>query len=165
MRGTFLLLAALGLAGGAATAGAQSGLPLVLVEKPLHIGDGSQKDMVRAQPDAAVLEQKFTLTNPGRIGEVYLVVKVSHLVPRDFTGFDKGFWQTEVLVNDQSLGVLNKLLRGKEETAKVETLVMPFKMALLKEGENTLRIKPGAKDGDLDDFELHGVSLEVTRPR
>ena len=144
---------------------AQSALPLVLLDKPLHIGDQAQKDMTRSQPDAAFFEASFEWAGRGRVGEVYLVIQVSHLVPKDYPGFDKGYWKTDLILNDKPVVVLNTKLRGQEETAKQETIVLPVKLDLLKQGANVLKIKPGAKDGDLDDFELHRITLEASKPR
>ncbi len=144
---------------------AQTLLPLVLVEKPLHIGDQSQKDMTHSQPDSAFYEAKFQWDGRGKIGDIYLVIQVSHLVPKDYPDFDKGYWKSELLLNDKPVVILNTKLRGKEETAKLETIVLPIKLDALKQGSNTLKIKPGAKDGDLDDFELHRVSIESSKPR
>ena len=87
------------------------------------------------------------------------------MTPRDYPGFDEGFWQTEVLINGKSVGILNKLLRGKKETGKVEQIIFPFKVEAMKTGENTVTIKPGAKDGGLDDMELHSVEITSSKPR
>jgi hypothetical protein len=148
-----------------ATCHAQTTLPLEILAKPTHIGDQEQKEMKNAKPDAPALESKFAWAGRSPFGEVFLVIKVSHLVPKDYAEFQRGFWQTSISLNGQDLGILNKLLRGKEETPKVETLVIPIKGTLLREGENVLLIRPGAKDADLDDFELHSVSLVNQRPR
>ncbi|MGV3662359.1 MAG: hypothetical protein ACO1TE_19405 [Prosthecobacter sp.] len=163
MKPLYILSALLTLA--FSVAHGQTPLPLVLSEKPLHIGDQAQKDMRNPQPDATLYEAKFDWQGKGRVGEIYLVIQVSHLVPKDYADFDKGFWKTELFLNDKPIVILNTKLRGKEETAKLETIILPLKLDLLKEGTNTLRIRPGAKDGDLDDFELHRITIEGSRPR
>lgn len=73
------------------TAQAQTPLPLILVEKPLHIGDQVQKDMTHSQPDSASFEATFQWNGHGKIGDVYLVIQVSHLVPKDYPNSTKGF--------------------------------------------------------------------------
>jgi hypothetical protein len=148
----------------ASSAQAQGTLPLTILSKPLHIGDSTQKDMGSPNPNAATYQTNFRWSGSG-VGELFLIVNVSHMVPKERPEFQKGFYQTSVLVNGQEIGILNKLLRSKVEGPKAETLVMPFKASLLIQGENMLVIKPGGKDGDLDDVELNSVSIDSKRPR
>ncbi|MCB1231256.1 MAG: hypothetical protein KDN19_13360 [Verrucomicrobiae bacterium] len=140
------------------------GEPVKILTKPMHLGDQVQNDMTHSKPDAKVFEAKFDW--PGRIGfgEAYLIVDVSHMTPRDYPGFKDGFWQTEILINGESVGILNELLRGKNETAKLERIVLPFEFTAMKTGENILTIKPGAKNGDIDDLELQNVEISETKP-
>lgn len=145
--------------------GVISAEPVTLLSKPFHLGDQEQNDMTNAKPDGKVFEVKFDWPDRIGFGNVFLVVEVSHMTPRDYPGFDEGFWQTEVLINGKSVGILNKLLRGKNETAKVERIIFPFEVTALKTGENTIAIKPGAKNGGLDDMELHSVEISPSKPR
>jgi hypothetical protein len=148
----------------ARAAQAQGTLPLTILSKPTHVGDTVQKDMVNAKPDATTYQTSFRWSGSG-VGELFLIINVSHLVPKERPEFQKGFYQTSVLLNGNDIGILNKLLRGKVEAANSETVAMSFKASLLIQGENTLVIKPGGKDGDLDDMELHTISIDSKRPR
>lgn len=139
--------------------------PITLLSEPMHVGDQSQADMTNSAPDGKTFEAKFQWPHRIGFGKVYLVVTVSHMTPRDYPGFDKGFWQTEVFMNGKLVGILNKELRGKEETAKVKKIIFPIDVSTLKKGENVLLIKPGAKNGDIDDLELRSVTISRDRPR
>jgi hypothetical protein len=86
------------------------------------------------------------------------------MTPKDYPGFNKGFWHTKVILNNQEAAILNKDLHGKHESPKVETVVVSIKGSLIKTGKNTLKIQPGAKDSDLDDLELESVILDSRKP-
>lgn len=147
------------------TLAANAADPVKLLSEQMHLGDQEQADMKNPKPDAKTFEAKFDWPDRIGFGEAFLVVEVSHMTPRDYPGVEDGFWQTEVLINGRSVGILNELLRGNKETAKVERIILPFEVTALKTGENTLTIKPGAKNGDLDDMELHSVEISANRPR
>lgn len=163
MKRLFLFAAAATLSlGGAASA--DDRLPLQLLAKPMHLGDQTQKTMKHPEPDAPAFETSFTWNARPPLDDLFLIVRVSHMIPKDYPEFIKGFWHAKLILNDQEAAILNKYLHGKQESPKVETVVVPIKGSLIKTGENTLKIQPGAKDSDLDDLELESVILDSRKP-
>lgn len=134
--------------------------PTVLLDKPFHVGDESNKEMRNPRPDAPKFAASFDLpTNirPGIATLVHVTIRVGGLVPGSTKGKSPGLKATKLVINGTEVAVLNKLVRGADSPRNVQKLQIKVPGNILRAAGNELEIVPGADTHNLDDFELHRV--------
>ena len=148
------------------------GQALVLDAHRVHLGDSIRADFRRPLPDGTEWRSELMLsTKPP--GEVWLSLNVADLEPSGpdtppgsayLKELRAGRLLTEVLVNNQAVGDLNRHLRFRASPDKPERLQCLLPQDVLRAGANTIRLRqrPLTENGsDYDDCELSDLRLEL----
>ena len=151
------------------------GRDLVLDARRVHLGDSIRADFRRPLPDDTEWRSEFVLTAKPR-GDVWLSLNVADLEPRGpetppgsayLKELHAGRLLTEVIVNDQPVGDLNRRLRFRASPDQPERLRCQLPRESLRAGANTVRLRqrPLTENGsDYDDCELSDLRLELRMP-
>ena len=134
--------------------------PTVLLDKPFHVGDDSNKEMRNPRPDAPKFTARFDLPaniQPGITTLVHITIQVGGLMPGSAKGQSAGLKATKLVINGTEVAVLNKLVRGADSPRNVQKLQIKIPGGILRATANEVAIFPGADTHTLDDFELHRV--------
>jgi len=130
----------------------------VLLENPLHVGDGIQPDFKNPAPEVRKFEGEFNLqADPGE--GTTATIRVAHMVSRDHDSFKAGNFFARLLLNGHEVEVLNNRISGNKDSMEIQTIMVPVPPEFLRKGSNTLVIEPGLKGRNADDFELHFVGI------
>ena len=147
----------------------------VLDARRVHLGDSIRADFRRPRPDGTSWHGEFE----GKFdpqGDVWLSLDAADLEPSHLdtppgSPFLKelraGRLVTEVVLNGQPVGDLNRLVRFKASPEKPDHLRYPLPRESLRPGTNTLELRqrPLTENGsDFDDWEFSNVRLEVRGP-
>ena len=148
------------------------GQDLVLDARRVHLGESIRADFRRPLPDGTEWHREFVLTAKPP-GDVWLSLLATDLEPSGLetppgSAFLKelraGQLLTEVFVNDQLIGDLNRLLRYRASPGQPERLRLSLPQESLRAGVNTVRLRqrPRTENGsDYDDCELSDLRLEL----
>lgn len=130
----------------------------VLLEKPLHVGDGIQPDFKVPEPEERQFQAEFDLEADPSQG-ISAIIRVAHIVPRDHPSFEAGHYSTKLLLNGKEVEVVNNRISGSKDSMEIQTITVPVPPEFLRKGRNTLVIEPGVQTQNMDDFELHYISI------
>jgi hypothetical protein len=134
--------------------------PALLLSKPMHIGDDTNKEMSNPKPDAPKFTGKFELpanVKPGPAAIVYVTIDVGGMVPASSRKVPDSLKTTKLKVNGTEVAILNKLVKGEDSPKNTSKLPIRIPGNVLRIGSNDLEIIPGATTSTIDDFELHRV--------
>lgn len=141
------------------------GWPLVVVAKPVHLGDQVMKVFEHARPDGTELRKTFILDEKPIPLRAYVELSVVGLLPKGDARVRKGWYQTTLAINGKQVGVINELIQGKDETPEIRRLSQVVEHQFLRPGTNTLHIKAGAQGGNYNDFEIKQLLIHRIEPR
>ena len=148
------------------------GQDLVLDARRVHLGDSIRADFRRPLPDGTEWRSEFVLAAKPHC-DVWLSLNVSELEPSGpdtppgspyLKELRAGRLLTEVIVNNQPVGDLNRHLRFRASSDRPERLRCPLQQDVLRAGANTIRLRqrPLTENGsDYDDCELSDLRLEL----
>ena len=140
---------------------------------PRHLGNGFRESFNRVEPDGTELSLSFELDKQQLAMPTFLSADIAELIPSGVgtlkaTPFldevRNGFLATQVLVNGEVVGPLNRLINLRSSVADPERVRMPLPARLLKAGENLIQIRQtSAKDDptSFDDCELRAIAIEI----
>lgn len=144
----------------------------LLEARCIHLGESLRADFGRPLPDGTTWHCEFDLkTEP--LNNVWFSLDVADLEPSGpetppgspfLNPLRAGWLVTEVFVNGQSVGDLNRLARFKASRGKPDRLRCPLPRDALRFGTNTLELRqrPLTERGsDYDDCEVANLRLEV----
>jgi hypothetical protein len=152
-----------------------AGRTLVLDARRFHLGDSIQANFQRPLPDGHEWRGEFHLEQIPQ-GEVFLTLEAIDLEPCGpetppgspfLKELRRGRLLTEIIVNNQPAGDLNRYIRFRASFDKPERIRCPILPSVLKIGANTIRINqiPLKENGtDFDDFEFSNLRLELINP-
>ena len=148
------------------------GQDLVLDARRVHLGDSIRADFRRPLPDGTEWRSEFVLAI-NLPGDVWLSLHVADLEPSGLETppgseylkqLRAGRLLTEVIVNNQPVGDLNRHLRFRASPDQPERLRCRLPRDVLRAGANTIRLlqRPLTENGsDYDDCELFDLRLEL----
>jgi hypothetical protein len=148
------------------------GQDLVLDARRVHLGDSIRADFRRPLPDGTEWRNEFVLAAKPE-GDIWLSLNVADLEPSGMetppgSPFLKdlraGRLLTEVIINDQPVGDLNRHLRFRDSSGQPKRLRCLLPRDVFRTGANTvwLRQRPLTENGsDYDDCELSDLRLEL----
>ena len=152
----------------------------VIDARRVHLGDSIRADFRRPRPDGTSWRGEFEVKDHAHDldehGNIWLSLAAADLEPSHpdtppHSPFLKelraGRLVTEVVLNGQLVGDLNRLVRYKASLQQPDYLRYPLPRASLRPGTNTLELRqrPLSENGtDFDDWELSNVRLEVRGP-
>ncbi|MBC8114774.1 MAG: hypothetical protein H7062_10380, partial [Candidatus Saccharimonas sp.] len=135
-------------------------------------GDSIRADFRRPLPDGTEWRSEFVLAAKP-YGDVWFSLNVADLEPSGLETppgspylqeLRAGRLLTEVIVNDQPAGDLNRRLRFRASSDQPERLRVPLPPDSLRAGANSVRLRqrPLTENGsDYDDCELSNLRLEL----
>lgn len=138
--------------------------PAVLLGKPFHAGDSNCSDMIVPKPDGRSFTGKFELPpniRPSVATIAYINIEVAGVSPVDSSRAEK-LAKTgtgcNLMLNGKRVAILNALTKsGKNHIT--EKLQVRIAGTYFQAGTNTLEIMPGRGGGQLDDIEIHRVTV------
>lgn len=152
----------------------------VIDARSVHLGDSIRAEFRRPRPDGTSWRGEFELTldahDRAEDRNVWLSLAAADLEPSHpdtpprspfLKELRAGRLITEVVLNGQAVGDLNRLVRFKASPNKPDHLRYPLPRESLRPGTNTLelRLRPLIENGSsFDDWELSNVRLEVRGP-
>ena len=152
----------------------------VIDARRVHLGDSIRADFRRPRPDGTSWRGEFEVKRDAHDCDVYrniwLSLDAADLEPSHPDTPPGGPFLkelraerlvTEVVLNGQPVGDLNRLVRFKASPEKPDHLHYPLPRESLRPGTNTLELRqrPLTENGsDFDDWEFSNVRLEVRGP-
>ncbi|NQU10421.1 hypothetical protein HQ590_06515 [bacterium] len=141
---------------------ASAGWPMVLLAEPFHIGDQVLEGMNHPRPMGKELARQFDLDTG--VLSLYAGVWMTSTVGPGHGGFEHGYYQIKLLINDKQIDVLNRHLPRNRRPGESQKVVVRIDARDLRDGANELVIKGGAKGKNVSECEIHKIVLNVTRP-
>lgn len=152
----------------------------VIDARRVHLGDSIRADFRRPRPDGTSwrgeFEMKLDAHDRDEDSHVWLSLDAADLEPSHpdtppgspfLKELRAGRLVTEVVLNGQPVGDLNRLIRFKASAEKPDPLRCPLPRKSLRLGTNTLelRLQPLSENSSsFDDWEFSNVRLEVRGP-
>lgn len=153
------------------------GQSIVLDARRIHLGDSIQTEFARPVPDGLEWSGEFVVPEgaAGDKREYWLVVTVAELEPAGretppgspfLRELRDGQLLTELVLNEQAAGDLNRRIRFRSKSDRPEELRIPLSAGLLRTGQNSFQFKqtPLRKTGHFDNCELSNLRLEIAAP-
>lgn len=136
--------------------------PVILLDKPLHVGDDSNKEMHSPKPQASKFTAKFDLPSnikPSVATSIFVTIEIGGMMPNSSKTGPDAIKSSKLMINGAEIAVLNKLVKGADSPKNVNKIAIRVPGKALVAGVNTLEIIPGATTHTLDDFEIHKVVI------
>ena len=140
---------------------------------PRHLGNGYRESFSRIQPDGTELSFNFKVAAEELAQPAFLSADIAELIPSapdtlKATPFldevRAGFLATQVFVNGELVGTMNKLISIRSPATDPERVRLRLPARLLKAGENKIEIRQTSTKDDatsFDDFEIRAIAIEV----
>lgn len=140
----------------------RDGWPVVLVDKPFHIGDQTMEHFRHPKPMGRDVTCAFELDRVP-LSVYVLVSAVDLMLPKD-PEYRDGHYQTQLLINGKEIAVLNEELPRRVEPTDTVQLVIRVRNSDLIAGQNELVIRGGGRGGNIEEAEILRVELHNRRP-